>query len=181
MRNNGTGFDTATVTTSLGTIAAPLTVTAPAGIVIVNTGAGVTATNNGNGLMTINSTATAAVTVNNTGNGAVNVTASGSNPITLTHTGDDDFTYPVIVAGLGLGSALGGSNASNTSISGTICTIVASSSSAMFMIHLLYFSKLYRIACHFFWTRIAVRKHTQNENYLHPESYALIRLNDGIT
>ena len=100
VHNNGSGFDTATVT---GT----------GSIVISNTGAGVTATNNGIGAMVINSTDTADVTVTNNGNGKVTVTASGSDPITLTHTGDDDFVYPAVgtalIAGAtGLGTALGG-------------------------------------------------------------------------
>ena len=65
-------------------------------IAIVNNGGVLTATNTGNGLVTINSDATGAVTVTNTGNGRVTVYATGAEAITITHTGDEDFTYPTI-------------------------------------------------------------------------------------
>ena len=61
---------------------------------IVNNGQVLTATNTGNGVMVIRSTAIGAVTVTNTGNGRVTVTATGAAAITVTHSGDDDFTYP---------------------------------------------------------------------------------------
>jgi len=62
---------------------------------IVNNGVGcvIAATNTGNGVMSINSTATAAVTVTNTGNGKITVYATGDSAITITHNGDDDYTY----------------------------------------------------------------------------------------
>ena len=62
-------------------------------IAIVNNGGVLTATNTGNGVMTINSTATGAVTVTNTGNGRITVNATGAAAITITHTGDEDVTY----------------------------------------------------------------------------------------
>ena len=62
---------------------------------IVNNGGVLTATNTGNGLVTINSDATGAVTVTNTGNGKVTVNATGAAAITITHTGNEDYTYPI--------------------------------------------------------------------------------------
>lgn len=109
--NNSSGGVTPTLTgdgsihilnnsTSAGAVTATLTGDGP--MSLVNTGAGLTVSNTGNGAVNVYNSAMGAVTVTNTGNGKVTVYASGLLPITVTHVGDDDYTYgsPFDVAAL---------------------------------------------------------------------------------
>jgi hypothetical protein len=65
-------------------------------IIIVNNGGAVTATNTGNGTMSIFSDCTAAVTVTKTGNGFTLVNVTGTSAIAYTIDGDGDYTYPEV-------------------------------------------------------------------------------------